>query len=210
MLDVQIDAGPHFFLYPNCMKYLFIDESLDEKVFVVGGVLVDSERDLLIAYTQLKKQILSIPMTRKQKEKVTYEFKSTLLERTYPNIKRKLLYKLNNLNCQVIFSSRELNCRLNQDVKERIYIELLSNIVNYIKEEIIIITFDSFGDAKFENKIIDEVGKLENVYSISKDFSFNSKGLQFADNVCGVIRKKISRNDVDDYYSIIKTKIIET
>ena len=73
MLDVQIDAGPHFFLYPNCMKYLFIDESLDEKVFVVGGVLVDSERDLLIAYTQLKKQILSIPMTRKQKGKVTYE-----------------------------------------------------------------------------------------------------------------------------------------
>ena len=51
------------------MKYLFIDESFDEYVFVVGGILVDSEKELLLAYNQIKKQINRIPLTRKQKEK---------------------------------------------------------------------------------------------------------------------------------------------
>ena len=74
MLDVQIDVGPHFFLLFK-MQYLYIDVSLDEKVFVVGGIIVNSEKDLLLAYSQFKKQIMNIPMTRKQKENVTYEFK---------------------------------------------------------------------------------------------------------------------------------------
>ena len=51
------------------MKYLFIDESFDEYVFVVGGILVDSEKELLLAYNQIKKQINRIPLIRKQKEK---------------------------------------------------------------------------------------------------------------------------------------------
>ena len=51
------------------MKYLFIDESFDEYVFVVGGILVDNEKELFLAYNQFKKQINRIPLTRKQKEK---------------------------------------------------------------------------------------------------------------------------------------------
>ena len=34
------------------MKYLFIDESFDEYVFVVGGILVDNEKELFLAYNQ--------------------------------------------------------------------------------------------------------------------------------------------------------------
>ena len=64
------------------MKYLYIDESIGEQLFVVGGILADSEEDLLFAYRQLKKQISRIPMTRKQKESVMNEFKSVILERT--------------------------------------------------------------------------------------------------------------------------------
>jgi hypothetical protein len=66
MLDVQNDAGPHFF-FNFIMKYLYIDESFDEKYFVVGGILVDSQEDLFLAYNQFKKKTLNIPMTRKQK-----------------------------------------------------------------------------------------------------------------------------------------------
>ena len=138
------------------MQYLYIDESLDKKIFVVGGILVNSEKDLLLAYSQLKKQIMNIPMTRKQKEEVTYEFKSTLLERTYPQIKRKLLYKLNALDCSIVYSYKRIDTKLVQEDKEKLYIELLSKIVSNINEEVTIVTFDSFGNAKFENKIVKE------------------------------------------------------
>ena len=69
------------------MKYLFIDESFDEYVFVVGGILVDSEKELFLAYNQFKKQINRIPLIRKQKEKFFFEFKSSLL---YGIIKNKI------------------------------------------------------------------------------------------------------------------------
>ena len=65
------------------MKYLFIDEY----VLVVGGILVDSEKELFLAYNQFKKQINRIPLIRKQKEKIFFEFKSSLL---YGIIKNKI------------------------------------------------------------------------------------------------------------------------
>ena len=206
MLDVQIDVGPHFFLLFE-MQYLYIDESLDEKAFVVGGILVNSEKDLLLAYGQFKKQIMNIPMTRKQKEKVTYEFKSIVLERTYPQIKRKLLYKLNILDCNIVYSYKKLDTKLIQEDKEKYYIELLSKIVSNINKDVTIVIFDSFGNAKFENKIVKEISKIKNVKSITKDESYNNKGLQFADNVCSVIRKHISGDN--EYYKIISKKVVE-
>ena len=47
ILDVQNDASSHFFILLIVMKYLFIDESIDEKFYVVGGILTDSENELL-------------------------------------------------------------------------------------------------------------------------------------------------------------------
>lgn len=178
-----------------------------KKMFVVGGILVDSENDLLVAYSQFKKQIMIIPMTRKQKETVTYELKSTLLDRTYPQIKRKLLYKLNSLRCSIVYSCKELNDKLLLEDKEKHYIELLSKIVSNINEDVTIITFDSFGNAKFENMIVKEISKIKNVNSIAKDESYNNKGLQFTDNVAGVIRKRVSNNN-DDYYEITCKRVI--
>lgn len=208
MLDVQIDVGPHFFLLFK-MQYLYIDESLDEKVFVVGGILVNSEKDLLLAYSQFKKQIMNIPMTRKQKENVTYEFKSSLLDRTYPQIKRKLLYKLNILDCNIVYSYKKLDAKLVQEDKENFYIELLSKIVSNINEDVTIITFDSFGNTKFENRIVKEIREIKNVKSIIKDESYNNKGLQFADNVVGVIRRKLSNVDDNGFFDIISNRTIE-
>ena len=191
------------------MQYLYIDESLDEKVFVVGGILVNSEKDLLLAYSQFKKQIMNIPMTRKQKENVTYEFKSSLLDRTYPQIKRKLLYKLNILDCNIVYSYKKLDAKLVQEDKENFYIELLSKIVSNINEDVTVITFDSFGNTKFENRIVKEIREIKNVKSIIKDESYNNKGLQFADNVVGVIRRKLSDVDNNNFFDIISNKTIE-
>jgi len=191
------------------MKYLYIDESIDSKFYVVGGILVDDEKELLTVYNQFKKQVTNIPLTRKQKDQITLEFKSTLLDKTYPLIKKKLLYKLNTLRCKIIYSFRELDGALNKEMSERTYIELMSNIVNSIDDDIILVTFDNFSNARFENKIIETIGKIPNVKSIKKDYSYNNKGLQFADNVVGVIRRKLNGIDDNKFYEIISNKTVE-
>ena len=89
------------------------------------------------------------------------------------------------------------------------YIELLENIVNSINDDVIVITFDNFSNTKFEEKIVERVRKLKNVKSIRKERSYNSKGLQFADNVVGVIRRKLSDVDYNGFYDIIANKIIK-
>ena len=182
---------------------------MDEKYFVVGGILTNSNQDLLLAYKQFKKSVDSIPMTRKQKEKITYEFKAILLDRSYPQIKRKMLYKLNTFDCKVIYSTSKIIGNINQQEKEKTYIFLLKNIVKSIKDDVIIVTFDAFGNVRFEKNIISEIGKIENVKFIRNEPSFNSKGLQFADNVCGVIRKHLTNNDTEKFYQIIQKKVIE-
>lgn len=207
MLDVQIDAGPHFFFLS--MYYLYVDESIDEKCFVVGGILVKNEQDLNMAYKQFKKSINSIPMTRKQKERITYEFKGNLLDRSYQQIKRKLLNKLNSFDCTIVYSSSYIMDKWDHKKREKIYIQLLDSIVKSISNDTMVISFDSFGNTAFEQNVIYEIQKNNNVKTISCDFSFNSKGLQFADNICGVIRKHLSGNDSHHYYEIIKTKVIQ-
>ena len=190
------------------MKYLYIDESFDEKIFVVGGVLVESENQIILAFKQLRKQIIKTPLTRKQKEKIMFELKSVSLDRSYPKIKRKLLYKLNSIDCNIIYSYRTIASPLSQEAKEKTYIELLSKIINHLKDEVIIITFDLFNNISFENKIIKEIGQLKNVKKIKRDLSFNNKGLQFADNVVGTIRRHISGIDINNDYEIISNKVI--
>lgn len=210
MLDVQSDAGPHLFML-LIMKYLYIDESIDENNFVVGGILANSVNDVDIAYKQLKKQIERIPMTRKQKESVTCELKSTLLDRSFKQIKRKLLYKLQSFDCVVMYNSKKIDGRINQEQKEYIYIQLLKELIKSIEEELIVVTFDEFNNKRFDNNIINEIGCLTNVKEIKKDQSYNNRGLQFADNVCGVIRRHLSDVDKDNLYDIISniTKTIK-
>lgn len=191
------------------MKYLFIDESIDLNYYVVGGILVDNEDDLLLVYNQFKKQIMNIPLTRKQKDTITLEFKSVLLDKTYPSIKKKMLYRLNNLKCSVIYSHKELNIKLNKELSENTYIELLSKIVKSIDDDVVIVTFDNFSNVAFENRIIETIEKLDNVKSIKKDYSYNNKGLQFADNVVGVIRRKLNNTDDNHFFEIISNKVIK-
>lgn len=191
------------------MKYLFIDESIDSKYYVVGGVLVNKENDLLFVYNQIKRQILNMSLTDKQKKMITTEFKSTLLDRTFPLIKRKFLYKLNAIDCNVIYSYKEIKQTFNKEYNESTYIDLLTNIVNYINDDVLIVSFDNFSNTKFEDKIIKTIGSIPKVKSIKTDYSYNNKGLQFADNVVGVIRRKLNNNDPNEFYDIISNKVIQ-
>ena len=51
------------FLFEKNMKYSYIDESIDMKNFVVGGILTNNESDLLSVYNQAKKQVLNTPIS---------------------------------------------------------------------------------------------------------------------------------------------------
>ena len=113
------------------------------------------------------------------------------------------------MDCNIVYSYKKLDAKLVQEDKENFYIELLSKIVSNINEDVTIITFDSFGNTKFENRIVKEIREIKNVKSIIKDESYNNKGLQFADNVVGVIRRKLSDVDNNNFFDIISNKTIE-
>ena len=103
------------------MKYLFIDESYDQNVFVIGGIITKNEKDVNTLYIKFKKQIKEIPLPRRQKDKITYEFKSILLDRSYPKIKRKLLLQIKNLDLEIIYSYKTLYNKLKQKKQDCIY-----------------------------------------------------------------------------------------
>ncbi len=148
-------------------------------------------------------------MTRKQKERVTYEFKSNLLDNTYPQIKRKMLYKLNTFDCKIVYSYSMLVTKIYECYKEELYIILLTKILESINDDLTVVVFDSFGNKKIENSIVDKIKHINNIVSIKSEFSFDNKGLQFADNVCGIIRKHLSGNDKNNYFDIIARKTKE-
>ena len=54
-----------------------------------------------------------------------------------------------------------------------------------------------------------EIISKKPLLSIKKDYSYNNKGLQFADNVVGVIRRKLSDTDNNGFFDIISNKIVE-
>ena len=204
--DVQNDAGPHFFFY--LMKYLYIDESYDQNVFVIGGIIAKKEKDVNTLYNKFKKQIKEIPLPRRQKDKITYEFKSILLDRSYPKIKRKLLLQIKNSDLEIIYSYKTLYNKLKQKNKEYIYITLLKKIIENINDDVTIVTFDSFNQKILNNKITNEILKLNNVTKVICKDSYDSKGLQFADNVVGTIRRHLSGIDINNDYEIISNKVI--
>lgn len=109
----------------------------------------------------------------------------------------------------MVHSYRKLDVKINKELSERTYIELITNIVNSIDDNVVIVTFDNFSNNIFENQIIETVGKLPNVRYIKKDNSYNNKGLQFADNVVGVIRRKLNNIDDNNFFGIISNKTIE-
>ena len=190
------------------MKYLFIDESYDQNVFIVGGIVTSKEEEITRTYNKLKKHLKKIPLTRKQKLKLMNEFKSIILDRSFPKIKGVLLTYLKNANIDIIYSNKKISSNLKQEKKEKIYLKLLKNIINHINDDIVIFTFDSFNNPHFNSEIEKEIKELKNVKEVLCMNSYDSKGLQFADNVVGTIRRHISGIDVNNDYGIISNKVI--
>ena len=125
------------------------------------------------------------------------------MDRNYHKHKRKMLEELCNIDCSILYAYYSKNgFKINQTLKQSIYITLLSKIVSSVDEEVEII-FDGFGIEEFENDIVKSIKAITNVKSIRHGDSQEEKGLQFIDNVCSSIRHHITEGEKDMYYEII-------
>ena len=188
---------------------LYIDETECDDYFIVAGLLTQSKRDTDLAYKHFKKGLKSMKISPKEKQKVFYEFKATLLDRHYQRIKIKMLVEINKLENTILFSTyTKKDLIFNQQDKEENYILLLQKIVTSINQEIDII-FDNFNNQKFEEKIIEEISKYDHVLSINAKESFDEAGLQFIDNICSVLRLDQTQSDKNHFYELIKKHVIK-
>lgn len=190
------------------MKYLYIDESYDEKVFVVGGIIANSDATVSKTYNKFKKQLRNYPLLESKKRLISTEFKSVVLDKSFPKIKNMLLTYINKYNINIVYSYKRITGKLKQNKKEEIYIKLLKEIINKIDDEIILITFDTFNNTHLNNKIIKELKQLSKIKDVFCLNSFESKGLKFADNVVGTVRRHLSGIDINNDFDIISSKVI--
>lgn len=187
---------------------LYVDETENENYFIVAGLLTESKAITDLAYKHFKKKLKSMKLSQKTRQKICLEFKSYLLDRHYQKIKLTMLKEINQLNHKIIYSCyHKKDTYFNQDMKEKVYIKLLNNIVASINEPIEII-FDTFNKKDFEQKIIQDISKNSHVMKIKDSDSRMEAGLQFIDNLCSVIR--ISKKETNyDFYQLIKHNSIE-
>lgn len=183
---------------------LYVDETENEKLFIVTGVLADSEMLINDAYRRFKKAIRGFRIPAKYKSVLYTEFKSTLLDRNYTKIKIKLLEEIVNSGCSIIYSVYfKKTTDFNQSTKENVYIDLLSSVVSVLGSDTEIV-FDGFNKKSFEDKIIDSLEDYVFVKAIRPGNSQELAGLQFADNVCSVVRHLQMNDDKKLFYQYIK------
>ena len=185
---------------------LYVDETENDKFFIVAGLLVCSKQDIDLAYAHVRKLVKHMPIRARKRTNILTEFKSTLLDKDYQRIKIALLKELNNIDSQIIFAChRKTEHRFSQLHKESTYLTLLSRIVTTINADVDVI-FDTFNKATFEDRIITEISALPNVQAISPRDSQREAGLQFIDNVCSAIRLHKTGIDIYRFYEIIKNQ----
>ena len=166
---------------------IYIDETENDEYFIVSGFLVDCEETVINAYKRFKKSIKKYPISEKYKAKLYTEFKSTLLDRDYSRIKKRMLEEIIATNGTIIYAYRKKStARKNQTYKESTYIELLYSILKTLEQNTTVI-FDRFGKSDFEGNIISKMQSLDTVVDIYPKDSQLDYGLQFADNICSVI-----------------------
>ena len=189
---------------------LYVDETENDEYFIVTGLLVESEKTINDAYYSFKKRVKRYKISSKQKGVLFTEFKSTFIDHQFQSVKRKMMEVVKTTDGSVIYSAYFKKTKhINQSLKEIVYIRLLKNIVLSIINPIDIV-FDEFKNLSFEHNIIGSVGILSNVLSIKSADSQLITGLQFADNLCSVIRMYLSKDDSNNYFDIIKDIVIQS
>ena len=114
-----------------------------------------------------------------------------------------------SLNGVVVFACYlKKNLRFNQELKESVYITLLSRIIGELTADTIVV-FDSFGKRDFEARIVRSFTDANNIENIYPGISEKEAGLQFIDNICSVIRLHKAGDKKDLFFGKIETMIKE-
>lgn len=188
---------------------LYIDETENDECFIVAGILANADLEVESAYRRFKKSIKSMRIEDKYRSQVYTEFKSTLLDRRYKRIKIKMLEAIVEIEPTIVYSVyKKKVSKMNQVQKEAIYITLLTSILTHL-ENATTIVFDRFGKPDFEKNIMSLANTIPNIESIYPEDSQKQHGLQFADNICSVIRRYKSEDDEFHYYDVIEKFVKE-
>ena len=187
---------------------LYVDETASNEYFIVTGLLVNNPSDVDLAYKRFRKQANKVKLTSKQKAVLFTEFKSTMMDTDFQQLKATMLKELNKFEYCAIYSCYVKRSAFGQSVKEKVYTALLMKIVSSIKEDIDII-FDTFNKRDFEQDIIECISGCPNVKSIRPCDSQKEAGIQFVDNLCSVFRLHKTNRDEMDFYSLIEPYVTE-
>lgn len=187
---------------------LYVDETEYKNKFFVVGFLASSKEDVELAYKQFKNKITSItaPLSAESKSKLYNEFKSTRLDRTYPKIKIRMLETLNDMNYKVFYAKYLSNTdKIKNDEKKKAYIELLSSIIERVHDDVNVI----FDNTDYNDEVVYSIKEnISNAISIEPKESFIVHGIQFADNLCSVIRRNDTTTDENNFYELIEKHVI--
>ena len=192
------------------MRITYIDETETNDYFIVCALTVESEIELEESFKSFKKKTnqLSSKLKEKQKRKLFNEFKSIELDNQYPNIKRAMLNFIDLLDCKITYSyQKKSQPNIKFDEKKKLYITAIHEALDIIDKPKEVI-FDYFKNKKFEQEIIDSFISDELVPSIVPGDSKQYTGLKYVDNICSVIRQRITNKDKHNYYYLIEDKII--
>ena len=193
------------------MRISYIDETETDEYFIVCALTVESDLELEESFKSFKKKTRNLmsKSNRRKKGIVFEEFKSKEIDEQFPSVKRAMLNHIDLLDCSITYSyQKKSQLEIKFQEKKKLYITAIHEALDIIVKPKHVV-FDNFKNKKFEQEIIDSFITDEKVLSITPGDSKVYSGLEYVDNICSVIRHRISNNDKYNYYYLIEDKIIK-
>lgn len=195
---------------------MILDESIDDDLFVVGGVVTTNERVIEQGILAIKKKVKNSNIKGKIRDKILNEVKDHYLNRNLSKFKKEFFQKIKDDEDTMLISVYMDNDRtLSTEDK---YIMCLKKILDILKLEIENlnikikcdniprIKYDQFQSKTFKNKL----NEIKNKYNIEHIEEFNSQAtlsIQGADLSVGLMRRLL-RKELIEFEDLIKNKYI--
>ncbi|NPV26746.1 MAG: DUF3800 domain-containing protein [Firmicutes bacterium] len=209
------------------MIYIFVDESEDESIFVVGGIATFDRNKLLDGIYETRRYIRNKKgLSEKQKSMLLNELKDYVLHSSYEEIKanfiKNIVYETPKKNSKgaelkirdylraiCVYYRKQCGEYFNQNRKEEVYIACLEKVIEVLEPFaasqdgiglVYDIIYDEFGGADFERELRQHLQtRFPNIKIIVPGKSNEVKELQAADVCIGCMRRSLSNEDMDNF-----------
>lgn len=220
------------------MIYVFIDESEDSNIFVVGGVATSDKDKLSDGIFDTRRYVKNKKgLSEKQKSKILNELKDFVLNGSFEDIKAHFirsitLEKIKSRNkdkdgtwqrreCIRVFGiyyTKKDGEYFNQKRKEDVYKACIMKALEILEpfceemggiELVYDITYDQFGDSTFGDHLKNEAkNRYPCVSDIRPGKSNEIKELQAADICIGCVRRSFNKEDLENFSVLQESAII--